>query len=115
LADAYDTIGSELRVTVAPVGLAWGATEPRLPTLDLYIDDGSHPAPAGSYLAALVIYSTLTGRSPSGAPAVIKGHPIGEMRDRMIDVDSTLMVPLVDLPESTAAQLQDIAWTVVSA
>jgi hypothetical protein len=96
------------------VGLAWGEAARRLPTLDLYIDDGSHPAPAGSYLAALVMYSTLTGRSPGGAPAVIEGHPIREMRDGMVDVDSTLTVPLVDLPESTAAQLQDTAWTVVS-
>jgi hypothetical protein len=114
LADAFDTIGSELRVTVAPVGLAWRETARRLRTLELHIFDGNHPAPAGSYLAALVVYSTLTGRNPSGAPAVINGRPAIEMSDGQINVDSTLRVPLVDLREATAAQLQEIAWTVVS-
>jgi hypothetical protein len=114
LADAYDTIGSELRVTVAPVGLAWGETARRLRTLELHIFDGSHPTPAGSYVAALVMYSTLTGRNPSGAPAAIKGHPTVEIADGRTDVDLTLMVPLVELREATAAQLQEIAWAVVS-
>ena len=114
LADAFDTIGNELRVTVAPVGLAWGETARRLRTLELHIFDGNHPAPAGSYLAALVLYSTLTGRNPSGAPAVIKGRPAVEMSNGEVNVDPTLSVPLVDLREATAAQLQEIAWTVVS-
>jgi hypothetical protein len=114
LADAYDTIGRELRVTVAPVGLGWGETARRLRTLELHIFDASHPTPAGSYLSALVMYSTLTRRNPRGAPAMIKGRPTIEMADGETDVDSTLRVPLVDLHEATAAQLQEIAWAVVS-
>jgi len=114
LADKFDAIGNELGVTVAPVGLAWGETARRLRTLELHIFDGNHPTPAGSYLAALVLYSTLTGRNPSGAPAVINGRPAVEMSDGQINVDSTLSVPLVDLREATAAQLQEIAWMVVS-
>ena len=55
---------------------------------------------------ALVFYSTLTGRNPSGAPAVIKGRPTVVMADGQTNVDPTLKVPLVDLREATAAQLQ---------
>lgn len=31
---------------------------------DLYVSDGSHPSLAGSYLAALTLYVTLTGKNP---------------------------------------------------
>ena len=116
LADAYLGIGKELGVKVAPVGLAWAETRRRLLTLDLHIWDGSHPTPAGSYLAAAVIYATLTARSPVGAPSVIQGHPTvpsGEGQGVMV-VDPSLRVPLVDLREATAAELQKIAWQVFS-
>ena len=33
---------------------------------ELYDPDGSHPAPAGTYLAALCIYAAVTGASPEG-------------------------------------------------
>lgn len=63
---------------IAPAGLAFkhiydeiaaGGGKPNAtgtPFYDLYSPDGSHPSLAGSYLAACVIYSTLTGRSPVG-------------------------------------------------
>ena len=63
--DAYEYIGHELDLTVAPAGLAWKEAHRRLRTLDLHIYDASHPTEAGSYLTALVIYTTLTGRNPS--------------------------------------------------
>ena len=68
----------ERPVFIAPVGLAWkhiytaviaqGATPTSPGNLfyDLYDADGSHPALAGSYLAACVLYATLTGRTPVG-------------------------------------------------
>jgi len=109
LTDAYLSIGRELGVTVAPAGLAWAQVRQELPGVELFVEDGSHPAPAGSYLAALVIHATLTGGSPIGAVAAVLGHPVmdgsGEAR-----VDSTRRVTLVDLPAATARQLQDVAW-----
>jgi hypothetical protein len=35
----------------------------------LYGTDGFHPTPTATYLAALVIYQQITGRSPVGLPA----------------------------------------------
>jgi hypothetical protein len=121
VADAYLGIGRELSVPVAPVGLAWEETRRRIPALDLHIWDGSHPNQTGSYLAGLVVYATLTGRSPIGAPSVIYGRPFttvpaatfgGTIDWRVVDPD--LRINLVDLREATAGELQRIAAKIVS-
>jgi hypothetical protein len=111
LSEAYVSIGRELNVDVAPVGEAWSAARTRWLSLDLHIFDESHPTPAGSYLAACVIFSTLTGRDPKGAPSVILGHPVARSEGT---VDFSEMVPLVDLGAATAGWLQEIAWKAVS-
>jgi len=61
---------------LAPVGLAFEKVHQRAidegsnplevgsDFYDLYSGDGSHPSLAGSYLAACVIYATVTGRDP---------------------------------------------------
>ena len=66
-------------VWIAPVGLAFALIHDSVeasgsnPTLsgntfyDLYNADGSHPSLAGSYLAACVLYATMTGDSPVGS------------------------------------------------
>jgi hypothetical protein len=70
---------------VAPAGRAWARVYADIldaggePLAEgsafagLYAQDGSHPSPRGTYLAALVIYSSITGRTPVGleAPAAI--------------------------------------------
>ena len=63
---AYDTIGGELGVPVAPVGLAWWVATREHPELGLWQADGSHPTEAGTYLAACVLYATIFGQSPAG-------------------------------------------------
>ena len=52
-----------------PVGEAWRGAWRRDPDVPLYGPDGFHPTPTGTYLAALVIYQQITGRSPVGLPA----------------------------------------------
>jgi hypothetical protein len=52
-----------------PVGEAWRGAWRRDPGVPLYGPDGFHPTPTGTYLAALVIYQQITGRSPVGLPA----------------------------------------------
>lgn len=111
LSEAYTAIGRELTVNVAPVGDAWSAARTRWLSLDLHIFDGSHPTPAGSYLAAGVLYATLTGQNPSGAPSSILGHPVAR-GEGVVNFEET--VPLVDLGASTATWLQEIAWTAAS-
>jgi hypothetical protein len=52
-----------------PVAEAWRTVIARDPSIALYSSDGLHPSPAGSYLAALVMFQQLYNRSPVGLPA----------------------------------------------
>jgi hypothetical protein len=49
-----------------PAGDAWREAWRMEPSLGLYGDDGFHPSPMGSYLAALVIVRGVTGRGVAG-------------------------------------------------
>ncbi|HRD52981.1 MAG TPA: hypothetical protein PKY96_10085 [Flavobacteriales bacterium] len=51
----------------APVGAAWKMVRDTQPQINLYDADGSHPSPAGTYLAACVFYCTLYQESCVGA------------------------------------------------
>jgi len=53
---------------VVPVGEAWKRARAQAPGIVLWQDDGSHPAQAGTYLAACILYSTMTHASPVGLP-----------------------------------------------
>jgi len=77
LAHAYFTIGKELGAAVVPAGLAWQRALVERGDLPFYLADGSHPAPAGSYLAALATVATLLDVVPDAAPLSIRGHPTG--------------------------------------
>ena len=63
---AYLKMAREIGARVAPVGQAWDLVFKERPGLVLYAADKSHPALAGSYLAACVFYSVLLGKSPEG-------------------------------------------------
>lgn len=97
LTGAYRKIAAELGGDLAPVGQAWADVRGQLPRLVLHEADGSHPAPAGSYLSACVLLETLTGRSCIDLPARLE-----EIRD-----DSGRVI--YDLPPETACPLQRIA------
>jgi lysophospholipase L1-like esterase len=66
ITDAYTAIGRELAATVVPAGTAWQHLRRRHDQPDLYDKDGSHPSPAGSYLAACVFLAALFRVSPVG-------------------------------------------------
>ena len=66
-AAAADAVGGRL----LPAGRAWQLAWQQDPLLPLYGPDGFHPGPYGSYLAALVIYQGLTGRSAIGLPTTL--------------------------------------------
>jgi hypothetical protein len=53
---------------VAPIGQAWDLALARHPMLTLHDADGNHSARAGAFLAALMLYATITGRSPGDLP-----------------------------------------------
>jgi hypothetical protein len=60
----YTQIAQELHATVAPVGRAWSVVMKEHPELSLWLDDGSHPTEAGTYLAACVFYAVIFHESP---------------------------------------------------
>jgi hypothetical protein len=64
LEDGYAELAAELGAAVAPVGRAWAVAAQHYPEIDLWSWDGVHPRRAGSYLAACVLYSVLSGREP---------------------------------------------------
>jgi hypothetical protein len=74
LAAAYQTVGAELDVKVAPAGLAFGRSLQERPDLVLYGPDG-HPTQDGTYLAACVLYTVLFDQSPLGNPYTAAGVP----------------------------------------
>jgi hypothetical protein len=66
--DLHVSIAQAEPACVAPVGQAWDLALARDPTLTLHAADGNHSAPAGAFLAALVLYATITGSSPLDLP-----------------------------------------------
>jgi hypothetical protein len=97
LNEAYFGIAKDLGAVVAPVGMAWRRAMKDDPNLVLHSADGSHPAPAESYLAACVFYATLLDKSPVGLPAEVKkGNKT-----------------LVKLDLGLAKRLQEVAWKTV--
>lgn len=116
LQDAYDQAGAAVDASVAPVGLAWARVRVERPDVALFISDGSHPSAAGSYLAACVFYSQITGRSSVGAPAAVFGSPWGndDTRNRLLaSARPDGLVTLVSLDADLARYLQEVAWDVV--
>ena len=74
--DAFDAVSrsyahaaEDVAGMLLPVGEAWRGAWRRDPEVPLYGPDGFHPTPTATYLAALVIYQQITGRSPMGLPA----------------------------------------------
>ncbi len=93
---------------VSPVGLAWQAVREQDPAIALFTPDGSHPAPAGTYLAACTFVAALFDRDPTGLPATVRGPQI-DMANEKVDPAKTGV--LVDLPPAQARVLQRAAWT----
>jgi hypothetical protein len=90
LTEGYLTIATELDLRVAAAGEAWKAAMAQDPTLPLWDSDGGHPAFAGSYLAACVLYATLFHQSPEGLPGP-KELPRGVARKLQALAASTVL------------------------
>jgi hypothetical protein len=93
IAQLHREIGTELGLSVAPVGLAFEASTTQRPSLSVLDpgDDFEHPTVAGMYLAACVMYATIFRESPAGA----SWFPVG-------------------VSSGDAAFLQQLAWTIAS-
>ena len=78
-AAVFDRVSESYRLAAArvggvylPAGEGWRAAWRRDATLELYDADQFHPSIMGTYVAALVIYQRITGRSPIGLPARLR-------------------------------------------
>lgn len=67
------SIARQQPACVAPVGQAWDLAHARMPALNLHASDGNHSNAAGANLAALMLYATISGKSPFGLPALGNG------------------------------------------
>jgi hypothetical protein len=92
---SYSGAAALVHGLVLPVGDAWRAAWRHDSHLALYGNDGLHPSPMGTYVAALVMYQQLTGRSPIGLPRTLES-PSG-------------VFPAIVLPADQAALLQRAA------
>ncbi len=90
LSKAYLDLAADMKVQVAPVGIAWEKALAADKGRVLHQRDKSHPSAAGTYLAACVFYATLYGKSPEGLPGKVGG-----------------------LTDDEARKLQAIAWQAV--
>jgi hypothetical protein len=69
--ESYTIAAADVNGILLPVAAAWLDAWARDGTRLLYAD-GLHASPEGAYLAALVIYARLLGKSPAGLPASLK-------------------------------------------
>jgi hypothetical protein len=109
LTHVYHTAASAVGATVAPVGEVWSAFRSQEGAIPegahsaLFRDDGSHPSPLGTYLAATVLYEILYGKSPVGLPAMTRNSftqpPPGPAPDD----------PRVSVPAALARRIQELA------
>jgi hypothetical protein len=85
----------------------WGIKhmQAQLSSITPYFTDGHHLSPAGAYLEAMIVYSTLTSRSPAGAASRLEGHEVEFNRGAVSDS----IAVLVDIPAREAATIQGIA------
>jgi hypothetical protein len=72
VSESYRLAAERVHGVYLPAGESWRAAWRRDSTLALYDADHFHPSILGTYLAALVIYQRITGRSPIGLPARLR-------------------------------------------
>ncbi len=68
--DLHVSIAERQAACVAPIPQAFVLAQGRYPGLELLDGDGNHSAPDGAFLAALVLYATMTGNAPTDLPAL---------------------------------------------
>jgi hypothetical protein len=94
VSQSYRMAARQVDGLLFPVGEAWRAAWKRDSKLALYSKDGLHPTPAGSYLAGLVMYGQLYGKSSIGLPGTLVLADGGAR---------------IEIPETDARNLQEAA------
>ncbi len=84
LTRTFSTLAKDLGATAVLVGPAWEESRKDRPSVELYDEDGHHPSPAGTYLAALVFH-----RAIHGTPAQSPPKQIALMGTVLVDFEMT--------------------------
>lgn len=79
----HRAIAAAAPACVAPVGQAWDRARAAYPDLVLHAGDGNHAAPAGAFLAALVLAAVITGGSPERLPFLPQFRISAEVQVRL--------------------------------
>ncbi len=101
----YMLASREINATIAPAGRAWAAVREQSNAPELFVADGSHPTPAGSYLSACVLMRTIFSRPCTGLPATLRGNIINTRGHR----EEGREIELINLKPDVAALLQRAA------
>jgi hypothetical protein len=70
-------------VCVPPIPQAFDLAAIRFPLIVLHAADGNHSSPAGAFLAALILFSTMTATPPIGLP-FLPGFGISELTQQQL-------------------------------
>jgi hypothetical protein len=104
---AYISAARAAQGILVPVGAAWQGARQHHANIELFQADGSHPSPAGTYLAACTFFAAFFDSSPVGLPATVAGAAIDQETARP---SANQRETLVNLSASDAAALQREAW-----
>ena len=68
--DLHLSIARAAPACVPPIPQSWDLSLARNPDITLHASDGNHAAAPGSLLAAMIIFTTITGASPATLPEI---------------------------------------------
>lgn len=103
ISEQYERASKAGGALLAPVGRAWQQVLAAEPPLALHVEDGSHPNPRGTYLAACVLHATMFGGDVRRYPGKLV----------VADADGN-DVTLIDLPDEEGRRLRDAAALVLA-
>ncbi len=83
VSQSYAAAANEVQGLLLPAGDAWRAAWAADSALQLYGPDGFHPAPMGTYLAALVVYEQIFAAPPPAAPVPPDAQPVADLLRRV--------------------------------
>ncbi|MBI3715883.1 MAG: hypothetical protein HY255_07820 [Betaproteobacteria bacterium] len=69
ITDTYTAIARNAPACVPPIPQAFDLAIQRFPNINLWNDDGNHSSPEGAFLAALILFNTITGLPINDLPS----------------------------------------------
>jgi len=82
----YETLALETQSVLVPVGSIWAEAKIQKPATQLYVSDGSHPSPLGTFLIALCFVKKITGVLPTKYATVYNFPAIDNESIRLMQV-----------------------------